>query len=944
MNIRLDDAQNININDNAKVTYTKPEVAKNTVAFGAAYGRESGNKNVIGAYKDKKSAEDVMLEAGNIDMKNTKDFMTVMSNSLSDEDYKKLSNDGYDVGELEPWETVTIVDEIKATMAKGGTVIEGYNDDLDADKLTAMTGSRAYANRIADASVNEEMPKELNESFAKYDVPLTEKNISDGKAALDMAKELEAPNSGAVSYMVSNDMAPTIVNLYTAEHAGTVGITQGSTGYFADANGYLGYKAEGTEEGLSDQVSKVIEAAGFDATDDIIKDTLELVKEGVPVTKEAVETLEEIKNIDISDTSVSDAIARAIKLGRNAKDANLSKNARILEETRLHMTIEVRATMEKMGLSVDTDRLTRLVEDLKEAENRQFESLFGETFGIVETDSETPLLDLFNETNETVSAVKEAPIATVGIMALRASYTIADVRVVGQQTIEAAGEGYEKIGDLTYRNNVEIARMRYEEGATEVRSDLGDKITTAFRNAAELLNELGIEASEDNLRGVRILGYNQMEITESNLSKVNDAYNRITNVIDKMKPARVLDLIRKGYNPLSMNLEDLEEQLDSKELTPKEETERYANYLYRMEKSKSITEEERQAFVGIYKLVNSIEKQDGAAIGTLINMQGEINFKNLLSAVRTRRDKGIDLKIDNEFGALSEVIRRSSAIDEVINSAFEMQKPEMEIVDEEVVQLLAEHEVPANNNNLQAANGLLHNRGNSFKKSKEIAEKSTFVDKNVDNDSFIDELFNDITEAFDNEVNAKEAYEEMASKVESVLSEEALEEGKSIDVREIAASLKEIHVARNLSRQEWYEVPMELDGEVTSVSVKIRRGNTKEVGIFTELEDLGKIGGRFTLNNDVLDGLVMCDTREGFKLLNEKKEALENSLSMEGITLKLNFAESRTVSLNYLTNMSDIYNNRNTSQGSDEEVGTDAITTKTLYNTAKAFLGWLKMS
>ena len=61
------------------------------------------------------------------------------------------------------------------------------------------------------------------------------------------------------------------------------------------------------------------------------------------------------------------------------------------------------------------------------------------------------------------------------------------------------------------------ASETYEALMTAPRKDLGDKISKAFRNIDDILEDMGLESSDDNRRAVRILGYNSMEITKENI-------------------------------------------------------------------------------------------------------------------------------------------------------------------------------------------------------------------------------------------------------------------------------------------------------------------------------------------------------------------------------------------------------------------------------------------
>ena len=74
-----------------------------------------------------------------------RDFMTVMSNSMSASDYQKMKEEGYDISSMEPEQAVTILDKIKTVLAQAGTHIQGYNDNLSVDQITEITGNSGYA-------------------------------------------------------------------------------------------------------------------------------------------------------------------------------------------------------------------------------------------------------------------------------------------------------------------------------------------------------------------------------------------------------------------------------------------------------------------------------------------------------------------------------------------------------------------------------------------------------------------------------------------------------------------------------------------------------------------------------------------------------------------------------------------------------------------------------
>lgn len=179
-----------------------------------------------------KTAEEVMQDAGQIDVATQRDYMTVMSNTMSEEDFGRLQEEGCQPGDMEIREVVTIVDQIKAELLKGGTQVVGYTDDLDAETLREITGSEAFA-------------QELKKQFAQHDIPMTRENVSAAMQAYHQACGLTTPDDGTVKYMVENQMEPTIDNLYKAGYSSLADSSAQGHGYYSDgAGGYYAKKAE----------------------------------------------------------------------------------------------------------------------------------------------------------------------------------------------------------------------------------------------------------------------------------------------------------------------------------------------------------------------------------------------------------------------------------------------------------------------------------------------------------------------------------------------------------------------------------------------------------------------------------------------------------------------------------------------------------------------------
>ncbi len=1016
----------------------------------AAFAPESKEdiKYGQGAYKDD-ALESIKNKASGIDVKNQTDYMTLMASTVSEKDMKDVMDGGYEPGKMEPDQIVTIVDRIKTTMAKAGVVVEGYNTDLDLDKIKEITGSRAYASSIkagaGDSAKVDEYAKNIAESFAKYDVPVTEDNVKAAVSAMEEAEGLAQPDQGAIRYMVENNLAPTISNFYMAIHSGAgMGNGQGA-GYFSDGSGYLGKKADAIDggdasqvtwqdtnldAGLNKRIEEIIDNSGYEINDSYKADAIAMINSGLRFTEETFMAYEKIKEVSlpINIEERADAIARGIKEGLGAGGADLSTDKTLLEqaeelvgqvnelddqavdavlakgktlnirnlafearqivvagtessaisenqsinvaqnpadsaqpesanqasyallqETKLTMTLSSTYFLLKNGIDAAVTDLSLLVDQLKEAENLQFEAVFGR-------DKSEALIDLYDETQDKLEEIKTLPLATLGLVSVRSSYNL---NVVYSEGINLKA-AYESAGE------------KYEPLMTEVRADLGDSIKKAFANVDDILKEMDQELSQDNERAVRILGYNNMEITDENIDKVKKAYSHVKNIIDMMTPGRVLDLIRSGANPLEMSMEDLEAKL-GEDPDPAGEAERYSHFLYRMEQYRSITEEEKESYMGIYRMITQTLKDDGAAVGTLINTQGEINFKNLLSAVRTRRNKGMDLKIDDNFGYIDKLVSKGQTIDQQIVKAYMINASEnitgdpadynnlqkAAKVPEEVVTLLENTGIEPTVDNLVSTDALLKNSENIFQTIRELSDKSTKkgqnVDKNVDNnrgiggenisntvefEAEIDGLIAEVTDKFEGREEVNQAFGKMAEATEKMLSD--LKDGadNSIDVRSIAASFKQVNVVRALANNDFYQVPVKVGEEYTSVSVRIIKGQVEDKGqvsIYMDHAEYGEITARFSASQDKgLEGMIVCGDDDGLAKLKGKSEAFDQKMDFIEGNKNIIFAKSAVSLKHFLTNTDKEY--RNISNGLEGNDGKDAISTRKLYRVAKEFI------
>lgn len=861
-----------------------------------------------------RNAEEVMQSAASEDITQYRNYMAVMSNSMSEEDFAELVKEGYNPNDTEIDTAVTIVDTIKAELLKAGVSVAGYTDNLNMEELTEITGSMTFA-------------EELVASFAKEDIPLTKKNVQSAMDAFRRGKEIESLTEGTIQYIVQNEITPDIDQLYLAGHSGARDTTVSSQGYFQDElPGYYGQKASTNDnQVLIEQIDKFLGKNGFEVSDENRKDALWLVNSGILLTSDNFTHLKEVSSLSLpaDDKELFSAIAASLSMGRTAGEAKLTnpksiyvraaeckesydqkyevamtlpetkeniKSRRQLEEVRLHMTVEANVKLLKSGFSIDTAPIEETINALKELEAKEEQS-------IATASDSTALL---KETVRKTEVIPYLPSSALGELLVKGTeLTVNSVYETG----------------VSQRQEYEKAGNAYETMMTSPRADLGDNIKTAFRNVDALLENMGQELTDENRKAVRSLAYNNMDLTEENLLAIKGAEKTVTRVVEKMTPSNVLNMIRDGINPLTTPLEEINEYLEQQSSYTEEST-KYSRFLYNLEQNHEITAEEKESFIGAYRLLRQVEKSDGAAIGKLVDTGAQINFENLLSAVRTGKIKGIDVSIDNQVSTEKEIIGKGIAIDTQIESAYEKQRlaeiREVNQVSDAAITVLETLEEPVTVDNLLAVDAIRQNGSKPFRKLVQVANEE--YHKLLENTGELD---------YTNREEFTSDYQELMKSSEELAESSTFQVNTSVDIRELQMTCKQLHLGLQMAvKNEEYDLPEIMNGEITMVHLKLVHNSDRkgQIKISMDTEQYGELTGEFFMEDNTLSGLFAGNSEEAVNCLKEVVTKLQNTTTDENI---------------HCENMQVVIGKLNREAGNaDKQSNEKEVETKSLYKTA----------
>ncbi|MEG1742322.1 MAG: DUF6240 domain-containing protein, partial [Acetivibrio sp.] len=310
------------------------------------------------------------------------------------------------------------------------------------------------------------------------------------------------------------------------------------------------------------------------------------------------------------------------------------------------------------GIRLDTGDLQSVVDGLKELEREYYKGILKEG-GAAPTEENA---DLLQSTTEKIESLKKTPNYILG-------------KTLKQREIQTVGTLHEAASSMQV--SMDKAGKTYEALMTVPRSDMGDSIKKAFRNIPAILEDMGMETNETNQRAVRILAYNQMDITKEAMQDVKAYDSQVNTLLKELKPSITVELIKRDISPLDTNIQELTNQVKEigKEMGSTDE-EKYSKYLWQLEKNGAISETERSSYIGIYRLLHNVEKTDGAAIGAVLHNNMDLTLKNLLTAVRSKKASGSDITVNDDFGNLESVTFSKESITSQIEAGFSSENME----------------------------------------------------------------------------------------------------------------------------------------------------------------------------------------------------------------------------------------------------------------------------
>jgi hypothetical protein len=573
--------------------------------------------------------------------------------------------------------------------------------------------------------------KAISDRLKVANLPATEENLSKLTKALELCTSVENMDDRAMKYLISTGSKPTAENIYKACYSTSIQNQSGklsdkvwnelenqiknvihSAGYEADEknlqdakwlienqlpltaesftykknleemksgtdkNDVFNKMVEGMKRGVNpkdvslepeklstgEELLKKIASISDEAVTEAVKSGEELTVRRLATIQEGLDAGQKTRTTDVGSVSEAgtEGNHKAAEAGNyEAEDTELTvtkdysydelRAKRQLEEIRLKMTLEAANRLEKKGFPIETEELEKVVTELRRLEDNYYKNRLKEA----EADTSDVAVQRLKDTTQGIEALRNMPCAILGsTLPLQSTQTINGLISEGnrlQAEYAKAGEAYETL-------------------STVPNAEYGDSLKKAFANAGTLLTQLHLEDTQANQRAVRILGYNQMEISKESINSVKAYDHQVTSLINNLHPAVTVRLIKEGINPLNIPIDELNSRIDQlKEEQGITSEDKYSNFLRNLEKQNGINEDERKAYIGIYRLLYNINKSDGAALGAVLKADQEVTLGNLLTAVSTDKKGGINAAVKDDFGTLQSLSRNRDTIGEQLS-------------------------------------------------------------------------------------------------------------------------------------------------------------------------------------------------------------------------------------------------------------------------------------
>lgn len=462
-----------------------------------------------------------------------------------------------------------------------------------------------------------------------------------------------------------------------------------------------------------------------------------MVLEGKSISIQSAYSYQKSIAISVNDAEFVAKVDEAIANSSDEVKQKAITATRRLEEIRLSMTLKASVRIMKMDVNIDTKELSKVVDNLRRIEENTLLQAFKSENVEVTEDS----MKMLSETTTAVNRMKLYDASVLGRVEGYGAFTIRNISAAGE-SVATSGEG---INETLSRRMVAVEKS-YEAVGTAPRKDLGDNIEKAFSNVEELLKEIKVPVDEESIRAVKILGRNQLQITPENVQSIMNYDRQVNQLMDSFSPEAVMGLIKDGINPMDIPIAELNNIITDKNYNKGvTEASDFATYLLDMERRGKVSNEERESYIGIFRVMNRLAKSGDAEAGYIFANKANLTIRNMIRAMRSRSARGLDIGIDDSVGMVTDIESNGKRYDEQIERSFKQKLDDYRSLNPNVEEFIRMNSIEYNMSNAFAVNAILNEKQGIYSMISEVMSKLSFKAENKE--EAVDEATEDMTKS-----------------------------------------------------------------------------------------------------------------------------------------------------------------------------------------------------
>lgn len=212
----------------------------------------------------------------------------------------------------------------------------------------------------------------------------------------------------------------------------------------------------------------------------------------------------------------------------------------------------------------------------------------------------------------------------------------------------------------------------YESLSTTISKKYGDDFKKVEKDIPIFLESIGMEPTKANIKAFTILSKNNIDVSKESLLQTKVIDQKIEHLLDNLHPNIAAKIIKDGLDPLEMHIDEVIKYItDFNKEMGNDLPEKISSYIFKMDASNSL-KKDRDSMIAMYRLLNTIKKNDNIVIGASIKNGTNLTLGNLLELskyVSTNKQLNhTDISIDDNFGYLDEVIVPENNIKNILSA------------------------------------------------------------------------------------------------------------------------------------------------------------------------------------------------------------------------------------------------------------------------------------